>query len=86
MDGAAVQAILEEESVDAVVHFAGLIAVGESMQEPGEYFETNVGGSIALFKAMLSAGVRRVVFSSSAAVYGIPNSVPIPETAPFAPF
>jgi UDP-glucose 4-epimerase len=73
------------EGVDAVVHFAAVIAVGESTREPELYFSNNIGGSLSLFEAMAKAGVRRLVFSSTAAVYGNPQSVPIPEDAPFAP-
>jgi UDP-glucose 4-epimerase len=73
------------EGVDAVVHFAAVIAVGESTREPEFYFSNNIGGSLSLFEAMAKAGVRRLVFSSTAAVYGNPQSVPIPEDAAFAP-
>jgi UDP-glucose 4-epimerase len=73
------------EGVDAVVHFAAVIAVGESTREPELYFSNNIGGSLSLFDAMAKAGVRRLVFSSTAAVYGNPQSVPIPEDSPFAP-
>jgi UDP-glucose 4-epimerase len=71
--------------VDAVIHFAGYIAVGESTREPEVYFSNNVGGTLALFAAMADAGVRRMVFSSTAAVYGNPQKTPIPEDEPFAP-
>ena len=71
--------------VDAVVHFAAFIAVGESTREPEMYFSNNVGGSLSLFEAMARAGVHRLVFSSTAAVYGDPERVPIPETARIAP-
>jgi UDP-glucose-4-epimerase GalE len=71
--------------VDAVIHFAAYIAVGESTHEPELYFSNNVGGSLALFAAMARAKVRRLVFSSTAAVYGNPQKVPIPEDEPFAP-
>jgi UDP-glucose 4-epimerase len=71
--------------VDAVVHFAAYIAVGESTREPELYFSNNVGGSLSLLEAMARAGVRRLVFSSTAAVYGDPEIVPIPETARIAP-
>jgi UDP-glucose-4-epimerase GalE len=73
------------EGVDAVVHFAAYIAVGESTREPELYFSNNVGGSLSLLAAMARAGVHRLVFSSTAAVYGNPQSVPIREDAPFAP-
>ena len=67
---------------DAVVHFAGLKAVGESCERPLEYFHNNVGGTIELLRAMSTAGVRRLVFSSSATVYGEPDQLPVPEDAP----
>jgi UDP-glucose 4-epimerase len=73
------------EGVDAVVHFAAYIAVGESTREPALYFANNVGGSLSLFEAMASANVTRLVFSSTAAVYGEPAENPIPEDSPFAP-
>jgi UDP-glucose 4-epimerase len=71
--------------VDAVVHFAAVIAVGESTREPEFYFSNNIGGSLSLFDAMARARVRRLVFSSTAAVYGNPREVPIREDAAFAP-
>ena len=70
---------------DAVIHFAAYIAVGESMRVPEMYFENNVGGSLSLFTAMLRAGVKHLVFSSTAAVYGIPHASPILESFPIAP-
>jgi len=73
------------EGVDAVVHFAAYIAVGESTREPELYFSNNVGGTVSLLEAMARAGVRRLVFSSTAAVYGNPEHVPIPEGARFEP-
>jgi UDP-glucose 4-epimerase len=71
--------------VDAVVHFAAHSAVGESMREPELYFSNNVGGTVSLLEAMARAGVRRLVFSSTAAVYGDPENVPIPEEARILP-
>jgi len=71
--------------VDAVIHFAAHSMVGESMREPALYFSNNVGGTVSLLEAMAQAGVRRLVFSSTAAVYGNPETVPIPEDAPKAP-
>jgi len=73
------------QGVDAVVHFAGVIAVGESTREPEFYYSNNVGGSLSLFEAMARAGVARLVFSSTAALYGNPERVPIPEDATIAP-
>jgi len=73
------------EGHDAVIHFAAYIAVGESMRVPEVYFANNVGGSLSLFSAMLRAGVKNLVFSSTAAVYGMPREFPIVETFPIAP-
>lgn len=70
---------------DAVIHFAAYIAVGESMRVPELYFENNVGGSLSLVTAMVRAGVKHLVFSSTAAVYGIPQASPIPESFAIAP-
>lgn len=67
---------------DAVVHFAALKAVGESCERPLEYFDNNVSGTINLMQAMHAAGVDRLVFSSSATVYGAPDAVPVREDAP----
>ena len=77
--------LLQRLQIDAVVHFAAFIAVGESTREPERYFTNNVAGSLSLFSAMAAAGVKKLVFSSTAAVYGNPLSTPIPETAPIAP-
>jgi UDP-glucose 4-epimerase len=70
---------------DAVLHFAGLIAAGESMAKPELYWHNNVVGSLALLDAVRAAGVPRFIFSSTAAVYGNPVEVPIPETASKSP-
>ena len=80
-----ITALLLEERCEAVIHFAAYIAVGESTQFPELYFSNNVSGSISLFEAMLSAKVKKVVFSSTAASYGIPKVVPIPEDQPSLP-
>jgi UDP-glucose 4-epimerase len=71
--------------VDGVIHFAGLKAVGESVSQPLRYWETNVGGSQRLLTAMANHGCRTLVFSSSATLYGYPEAVPIPESAPVRP-
>lgn len=84
-DTAQLTQLLAHERVDAVIHFAAYIAVGESTQVPEMYFSNNVGGSISLFEAMLRSGVKHVVFSSTAAAYGIPQRVPIPENEPSSP-
>ena len=72
-------------AVDAVIHFAGLKAVGESVAEPLRYWDVNLSGSRQLVGAMQTQGCRTLVFSSSATLYGYPETVPIPETAPIAP-
>ncbi|KAA0995007.1 UDP-glucose 4-epimerase GalE [Pseudomonas sp. ANT_J12] len=74
--------IFQQHAIDAVLHFAGLKAVGESVRKPLEYYEANVGGSITLCQAMAAAGVFRLVFSSSATVYGAPEQMPISEEVP----
>lgn len=71
--------------IDAVVHFAGLKAVGESVAQPLAYWDVNVSGSRQLLAAMQAHGCRTLVFSSSATLYGIPEQVPIPESAPVQP-
>ncbi len=81
-DRAALAAAFAEEEVDAVVHFAGLKAVGESVVEPLRYYDNNVVGTLVLIDVMRAAGVRDLVFSSSCTVYGEPDTVPINETAP----
>lgn len=68
----------------AVIHFAGLKAVGESVEKPIEYYDNNVAGSVTLFEAMRDTGVKTLVFSSSATVYGDPASVPIQENFPLS--
>ena len=82
---AKVKQILQDEKVDAVIHFAAHISVGESTERPEFYFNNNVFGSISLFEAMIDAQVKCLVFSSTAAVYGIPPKVPITEDQPYAP-
>jgi UDP-glucose-4-epimerase GalE len=77
--------VMEEAPCEAVIHFAAYIAVGESMKVPEIYFHNNVSGSLSLLTAMVRTGVRKLVFSSTAAVYGMPERVPIVETEPYAP-
>jgi UDP-glucose 4-epimerase len=77
--------VFAERPFDAVIHFAASIAVGESMRVPELYFQNNVGGSLSLLTAMIRSGVRRLVFSSTAAVYGMPATIPIKEDSPYAP-
>ncbi len=81
-DHAALSALLKSEGIDAVVHFAGLKAVGESVSMPLEYFDNNVNGSLTLLRALNLHGIRRLVFSSSATVYGDAQTLPIEESAP----
>ncbi len=78
-DTAALDRVFSKGHFDAVIHFAAFIAVGESVREPEKYFRNNTGGSLSLLDAMRRHGVRRLVFSSTAAVYGNPEHVPIVE-------
>lgn len=78
-------ALMAEERFDAVIHFAAYIAVGESTKVPEQYFANNTAGSLSLFEAMLRSNLKRLVFSSTAAAYGIPERDPITEDLPFAP-
>ncbi|GAM74280.1 UDP-glucose 4-epimerase [Vibrio ishigakensis] len=73
---------LSKFEIDAVIHFAGLKAVGESVEKPLEYYDNNVNGTLVLVDAMREVGVKRLVFSSSATVYGDPHTVPITEDFP----
>ncbi len=77
--------LLRERRIDAVMHFAAFTLVGESVSDPQKYYTNNIGGSLSLFSAMRDACVRRCVFSSTAAVYGEPDRVPITEDAPQLP-
>lgn len=81
-DKHALASVLAEEQPAAVIHFAGLKAVGESVREPLRYYDNNVSGTLALLEAMAETGPRKLVFSSSATVYGDPASVPIREDFP----
>ncbi len=83
-DRAALDAIFAQHAFDAVIHFAGLKAVGESVEQPLRYYDNNVAGSVNLFEAMQHHGVKTLVFSSSATVYGDPASVPISEHFPLS--
>ncbi len=78
-------AVMRADRIDAVMHFAAFTLVGESVSDPQKYYTNNIGGSLSLFSAMRDAGVRRCVFSSTAAVYGEPDRVPITEDAPRLP-
>ena len=83
-DRGALRELFAQHAIDAVVHFAGLKAVGESVEKPLLYYDNNIAGSIALFEVMAEAGVKSVVFSSSATVYGDPATVPITEDFPLS--
>ncbi|RKQ30223.1 UDP-glucose 4-epimerase GalE [Oceanobacillus halophilus] len=80
-----VRSVFAKESIDAVIHFAANSLVGESMQKPLQYFDNNVYGTQVLLQAMVEAGVKHIVFSSTAATYGEPESVPIMESLPTKP-
>jgi UDP-glucose 4-epimerase len=81
-DEAFLDSVFEQNDIDAVIHFAGLKAVGESVAKPLEYYDNNVNGSLVLARSMRKAGVKSIVFSSSATVYGDPDVVPITEDSP----
>jgi UDP-glucose 4-epimerase len=84
-DRDALRALLEDRRIDAVLHCAARSVVPESVRNPSLYYVENVQGGIALLEAMRLAGVNRLVISSTAAVYGVPDEVPIPEDAPLRP-
>ena len=82
LDREALEEIFTKENVDAVIHFAGLKAVGESVQKPWEYYENNIAGTLTLVDVMRKHGVKNIIFSSSATVYGNPAFIPITEECP----
>ena len=84
LDTDAMHRIFAENKIDAVIHFAGLKAVGESVSIPLKYYHNNISGTVVLCEAMQKAGVKRIVFSSSATVYGLPKSLPIREDFPLS--
>jgi UDP-glucose 4-epimerase len=84
-DAEALDRVMTDHRFDGVIHFAGLKAVGESVERPLEYFDVNVSGSIAVLQAMRRHDVGAFLFSSSATVYGDPSILPIPEDAPLQP-
>lgn len=84
LDYDAIDRIFSENDIDSVIHFAGLKAVGESVQKPIDYYHNNLTGTLLLCRAMQKHGVKRIVFSSSATVYGKPESVPIREDFPLS--
>jgi UDP-glucose 4-epimerase len=84
-DRGAIDRVFQARSIDAVMHFAALIEAGESMKAPEQFFRNNTLNSLTLFEAMLAAGVRRLVFSSTAALFGNPERTPIQEDEPVRP-
>jgi UDP-glucose 4-epimerase len=84
-DRAQLEQVIRDAGAEAIVHFAGHALVGESMREPGRYFRNNVADGLTLLEAAVSSGVGRLVFSSTCATYGMPDSVPISEDAPQRP-
>ncbi len=82
LDRAALEEVFSKENIDAVIHFAGLKAVGESVAKPWEYYENNIGGTLTLVDVMRKHGVKNIIFSSSATVYGDPKFIPITEECP----
>ena len=85
-DKGAVKGVFQTRKFGAALHFASLIQVGESYRDPGKYYAQNLTTGLNLLDAMLEAGVNKLIFSSSAAVYGVPETVPIPESHPLNPF
>ena len=85
LDRITLTAALKTHRIDAVMHFAALALVGESVAHPLRYFDTNLAGTISLLQSMAAAGVKRLVFSSTCAVYGPPQQLPIDESHPHAP-
>jgi UDP-glucose 4-epimerase len=81
LDRPAIESVLREQQIDSVVHLAAFTYVGESIQNPGRYYENNVVGTVNLLEAMRACSVDRIVFSSTAAVYGNPERTPIDESA-----
>ena len=84
-DQAAIEALLREDGIEAILHCAARSLVGESIADPARYYRANVVGGVALLEAARAAGVGRFVFSSTAAVYGVPETTPIDEDAPLRP-
>ncbi|MBR3234283.1 MAG: UDP-glucose 4-epimerase GalE [Atopobiaceae bacterium] len=84
-DREALDVIFDENDVDAVIHFAGYKAVGESVQKPIEYYSNNIGNTLVLVDAMRNHGCKSIIFSSSATVYGDPDALPLTESSPKKP-
>ncbi len=82
LDADALDRIFSENEIDSVIHFAGLKAVGESVQKPWEYYNNNITGSLVLFDVMKKHNVKNIIFSSSATVYGVPAEIPVTEQCP----
>lgn len=82
LDREALEKIFAQEDIDSCIHFAGLKAVGESVQKPWEYYENNIAGTLTLVDVMRKHGVKNIIFSSSATVYGDPAMIPITEECP----
>ena len=88
-DSAALESLFQNNDISAVIHLAGVKAVSESVSNPGKYYDINVSGSVALLGAMQKHGVKNAVFSSSATVYGIPDTLPLTESSaarPISPY
>lgn len=81
-DRAALEAIFAEQAIEGVISFAGLKAVGESVSKPLEYYDNNIGGTVTLCEVMAAHGVKNLIFSSSATVYGDPEQTPVTEACP----
>ena len=84
-DGERLRQVIRAHKPQAVIHFAGLIEVGASVVDPAAFYDVNVNGGLTLLRTLVEEGIRSIVFSSTAAVYGRPDSIPIPEDAPTAP-
>ena len=84
LDGEKLENVFKENKIEAVIHFAGLKAVGESVEKPIEYYHNNITGTLILLKLMKKYNCKKIIFSSSATVYGIPKEVPIKEDFPLA--
>ena len=82
LDREGLNAVFEKENIDSCIHFAGLKAVGESVQKPWEYYQNNIAGTLTLVDVMRNHGVKNIIFSSSATVYGDPAQIPITEQCP----
>lgn len=82
LDREATEEIFSKEKIEAVIHFAGLKAVGESVQKPWEYYNNNITGTLILLDVMRKHNVKNIIFSSSATVYGEPEKVPVTEETP----